>query len=211
MPKYLSAHPMRAVPKELRRGHQTLCSWNYRWLLAAMWVLGTKCRSFLKAASAPKHWASLQPFTLCASSNPHSSLTNLSIWLYLAIPRSLIHFGAHWALAVIINAFAIFHLGYNLLSSLGVSFCCVLWIPLGNNFFVLWCWTFCWLSLECPVWSGSGVPIEGAWTDISRRLRNVNIFGILCVSTFILWPGLCVLSEFEFPTHCKQKLWLSLL
>ena len=43
-----------------RSGGQSLWNWCYRWVWAAMWVLGTEPRSSGRAASALKQWASLQ-------------------------------------------------------------------------------------------------------------------------------------------------------
>lgn len=42
-----------AVPVEARRGHQSSCSYSYRWLWATMLVLGTKPKSSVRTVSSP--------------------------------------------------------------------------------------------------------------------------------------------------------------
>jgi hypothetical protein len=51
------------MPSKIRRRHRIPWNWNYRWLWAAMWVLGTKPKSSARAGRALNHWAitSLQP------------------------------------------------------------------------------------------------------------------------------------------------------
>lgn len=52
LPPFVSAHLVCAVPEEARRGHQFLWNWDYRQLLADMWVLGTESMSSERVASA---------------------------------------------------------------------------------------------------------------------------------------------------------------
>lgn len=42
LPVYMSVYHVHVVPKEVRQGHQIPWKWSYRWLLAAIWVLGTE-------------------------------------------------------------------------------------------------------------------------------------------------------------------------
>lgn len=52
-------------PSEVRRGNSVPWNWSLKWLLAAMWVLGTKPKSSARAASALKCWVlSPAPLTL---------------------------------------------------------------------------------------------------------------------------------------------------
>lgn len=39
-----------------RKSYQIPWTWSYRWLLATMWLLGTKPGSFAGTASALNHW-----------------------------------------------------------------------------------------------------------------------------------------------------------
>lgn len=51
-PTCMSECYMWVVPLEARRMNQTPRDWSYRWLRAAMWVLGIEPRSFERAADA---------------------------------------------------------------------------------------------------------------------------------------------------------------
>jgi hypothetical protein len=44
-------------PEQARRGLRIHWNWSYRWLRAAMWVLGIELKSTRSAASAPNYRA----------------------------------------------------------------------------------------------------------------------------------------------------------
>lgn len=49
--------PVWWVAMEVRRRCWSPKNWSNRWLWATMWILGTKLRSFGRAARGPNHWA----------------------------------------------------------------------------------------------------------------------------------------------------------
>ena len=58
LPTYSCIPYVCLLPAEARRGHQILWNWSYRWLSAAMWVLGClNLSSWKNAARTINYWA----------------------------------------------------------------------------------------------------------------------------------------------------------
>lgn len=55
LPTCVCVYHMFAVPADERTRQQISWNWHYRWLLAAMWVVGTKPRLSGRATSILNH------------------------------------------------------------------------------------------------------------------------------------------------------------